>query len=459
MKNRIADIISKYKKQCDLIEIRVEEFNRTEIAIRGPRIEMLREAQELGGAIRVYLKGGMGFMSFNDLSVMDSAARKAIDQARIAGRSRTVLADVPVVRDDYRAPIDRDPRDVPLPKKLEILKQYNDMILNYDSRIILSSIRYRDEFKVSWFANSEGSDIRQERLDIGCNFAARAGDASGSQMAHVGTGSSRSFDVVMHREDELREACGRAVELLGAPTIRGGKYTVVIDPHLAGTFVHEAFGHSSEAEKVYENEHLAELMKIGAAFGSPVLNIYDSGITEGSRGFVKYDEEGVAARHTELIRDGILVGRLHTRETAGKMKEAATGSARAVDYRYPPVPRMRNTCIAPGRSTLDEMLDGIELGVYAADALGGQSEEMFTFTAGYGRMIRKGKLCELVKNVTLSGNLFTTLKDIDMVGSDFRQLESGGGCGKGGGRLFQFPLPTGTGAPHIRIQNVVIGGN
>lgn len=458
MKNRLADIITKYQKQCDLIEVRVEEFNRTEIAMRGPRIEMIREALELGGAVRVHIRGGVGFMSFNDLEAMDAAAAKAIDQARIAGQSKTILADVPVVVDDFRTPIDHDPRDVSLPRKIEILKHYNDLILNYDPRIILSSIRYRDEFKVSWFANSEGTAIRQERLDIGCNFAARAGDSSGSQMAHVGTGSSRDFNVILNRDDELRDACARAVELLSAPSIKGGKYTVVIDPHLAGTFVHEAFGHSSEAEKVYENEHLTALMKIGAIFGSPVLNIYDSGLTIGSRGFVAYDEEGVAAQHTELIRDGRLVGRLHTRETAGKMKEAATGSARAVDYRYPPVPRMRNTCIAAGTSTLEEMLDGIKLGVYAADALGGQSEEMFTFTAGYGRMIRDGKLCELVKNVTLSGNLFTTLKDIDMVGADFKQLESGGGCGKGGGRLFQFPLPTGTGAPHIRIQNIVIGG-
>ena len=173
---------------------------------------------------------------------------------------------------------------------------------------------------------------------------------------------------------------------------------------------------------------------------------------------MKYDEEGVPTERTDLIRDGILTGRLHTRETAGKLGEKPTGNARAIDYRFPPVPRMRNTCIAGGESGFEEMISDIKLGVYAVDAFGGQSEEMFTFTAGRGYMIRNGKLCEMVKNVTLSGNLFTTLKNIDRVGNDFRQIESGGGCGKGDGRTFQFPLPVAEGAPHIRIRDVVIGG-
>jgi len=458
MKDLISDVIHKLKGQCDLLELRVEEFTQTDINIRGKKVEVLREAFELGGCARAYVKGASGFVSVNRVNGLEQAAREAITQARLAGSGKTVLADTPVIQDDVTAGIINDPRDVPPEKKLEILKAYNQLILGFHSRIITSSVRYRDGFKVSYFGNSEGTLIRQEKMDLGCNFTARASDGTASQMGHTGIGSSIDFNVIYGQEARIADACSIAVRLLDAPTIKGGKYTAILDPHLSGTFVHEAFGHQSEAEKVYENMHLLELMKFGTYFGSPVLNVYDSGRTHGSRGYLKYDEEGVPTERTDLIRDGILVGRLHTRETAGKLGERPTGNARALDYRFAPMPRMRNTCIAGGASTFADMIADVKLGVYAVDALGGQSEEMFTFTAGHGYMIRDGQVAELVKNVTLSGNLFTTLKNIDMVGEDFQQQESGGGCGKGDGRTFQYPLPVAAGAPHIRIRDVVVGG-
>jgi TldD protein len=458
MKDRITDVIHKLKGRADYLEIRVEEFTRRDILIRGKRLETLQESFELGGCARAYHKGGVGFTSFNDLDGMEAAAAEAIEQARLVGRGKTVLAEVPVVVDDVPAEIVNDPRDVPLPRKLEILKAYNELILGYHPLIVTSGIRYRDGFKTVWFGNSEGTLIRQEKMDLGCNLSARTSRNGVTQMSHTSAGSSIDFNVILGLEEKIRRTCDIAVRLLDAPPIKSGKYTVILDPHLAGTFIHEAFGHQSEAEKVYENRRLLELMQFGARFGSPILNVYDSGRTRGSRGYMKYDDEGVATEKTYLIREGILTGRLHTRETAGALGEKATGNARALDYRFPPMNRMRNTCIAPGETSFEEMLEDVELGVYAVGALGGQSEEMFTFTAGHGFMIRKGKLAELVRNVTVSGNLFTTLKNIDRVGNDFEQIESAGGCGKGDGRTFQFPLPVGEGAPHIRIRDVVIGG-
>lgn len=458
MKDHIEAVINKLKHRCDYLEIRVEEFSLTHITFRGPKVEVLQEVVELGGCARSYHKGGIGFVSFNDITQMEACAATAIEQATMVARGKTDLAEAPVVKDDVKAVIINDVRSVSLAQKLDLLKGYNDQILSYHPNIITSGVRYRDGFKVVYFGNSEGTLIRQEKMDIGCNLSARAGKNGVTQMAYTSVGSSNDFNVLIGLKDRLNQTCDTAVKMLDAPTIKSGKYITICDPHLAGTFVHEAFGHSSEAEKVYENKRLYELMKLGAQFGSPVLSIYDSGRTVGSRGYMKYDEEGVPTEKTYLIKEGILTGRLHTRETAGKLKEQPTGNARALDYRFPPINRMRNTCIEQGQSSLEEMLDGIKLGVYAVGAFGGQSEEMFTFTAGRGYMIRDGRICELVKNVTLSGNLFTTLKNIDMIGNDFEQIESAGGCGKGDGRTFQFPLPVGEGAPHIRIRDVVIGG-
>jgi TldD protein len=458
MKDMVESVILSLKDKVDYLEIRVEDFLLTEITIKGKSIEVLKEAIEKGGCVRAIHRGGTGFASFNHLEDMEKYALLAIEQARLTGRDKTILAPVPVVRVEVEAPIKKNPAHVPVAKKLEILKGYSDLIMSAGGRIKTSSIRYRDFYKTTVFGNSEGSLITHTHADMGVGMSAIAVGDGQMQMGYVGAGSSDDFDVILGLEGKLREACRTAEALIDAPTIKSGKYTLIADPHLAGTFVHEAFGHISEAEKVYENKRLLELMKIGTVFGRPILNIYDTGLTSGSRGMILYDEEGVEAKKTDLIREGRLVGRLHTRETAGRLGEEATGSARAINYHFPPIPRMRNTCIGQGESTFEEMISDIDEGVYALNAMGGQAEEMFTFTAGKAYMIRKGKIEEMVKNVTISGSLFETLKNIDMIGNDFTQVEGGGGCGKGDGWKFQFPLPVANGSPHIRIRDVVIGG-
>ena len=254
-------------------------------------------------------------------------------------------------------------------------------------------------------------------------------------------------------ENRVRGAAERAVRQLEAQSVKGGEYTVILDPYLAGVFIHEAFGHLSEADFVYENPRMQELLQLGKPMAIEQLNVVDDATIEGLPGSIQYDDEGVRAQRKYLIKDGVLTQRLHNRETAGKMKEQPTGNARALGATYPPIVRMTNTAIEAGDRTFEEMIHDIEEGVYAVRMLGGQTNgEMFTFAAAEGYMIRNGQVAEPVSDVTLSGNVFQTLKDIDAVGSDL--LYTGGGCGKGG----QMPLPVSVGGPHVRIQNVVIGG-
>jgi TldD protein len=249
-------------------------------------------------------------------------------------------------------------------------------------------------------------------------------------------------------------AAQRAVDLLGAETVVGGRYPVVLNPGLAGVFIHEAFGHLSESDFVYENPKAQEMMVLGRRFGSEILTVFDDGSAPGLRGAHKYDDEGTPTGRTDLIKEGVLVGRLHSRETAAKMGEKPTGNARATGYRYPPIVRMTNTAIEGGETPLEEMMGEIDLGVYACNMFGGQTMlENFSFSSAYAYMIRDGQIAELVKDVILAGNLFTTLANIDAVGDDFEWAHAGGSCGKG-----QGGLPTTEGAPHIRIQDVVIGG-
>jgi TldD protein len=246
-----------------------------------------------------------------------------------------------------------------------------------------------------------------------------------------------------------------AVALLSAPQAKGGEYTVVLDPVLAGVFVHEAFGHLSESDFVYENDRMREIMVLGKQFGSEKLNIIDSAADPaGLRGSFRYDDEGTRSVKTYLIREGKLVGRLHSRETAARMNEKPTGNARAISYRFPPIVRMTNTYIEPGSISFNDIIADIKEGIYARNWYGGMtSMEMFTFSAGETYMIRHGKIAEAVRPVMLTGNVFTTLQNIDAIGDDL-DMNEGGGCGKGG----QMPLPVANGSPHLRIRHCLVGG-
>jgi len=274
------------------------------------------------------------------------------------------------------------------------------------------------------------------------------------QQSGISVGSRDDFRPIRHFQKDVTDLARKAVEMLSVPVIKGGHYTVVLDPILAGVFVHEAFGHLSESDFVYENDQVREIMTLGKTFGAPILNIIDSGVMPGLRGSYKYDDEGVPATKAYLIREGKLAGRLHSRETAAKMNEKPSGNARAINYRHPPIVRMSNTYIEPGDCSFQDMIAEIKEGVYAKNWYGGTtSMEMFTFSPGETYMIRNGKIAEMVRPAVLTGNVFNTLMNIDAIGNDL-DMNQGGGCGKGG----QSPLPVSNGSPHIRIQDCLVGG-
>jgi len=348
--------------------------------------------------------------------------------------------------------VKKDPRGVPLARKKELLDRYNEIMLSVPG-VTSTNITYWDAHKRIVFASSEGSYIEQERIDVVSRLAATAKRNGDMQQASLSLGALNDFSYMETLEEEARQLAQRAAEMLEAPYVKPGTYTVVLDPVLAGVFCHEAFGHLSESDFVYENERMKEIMVLGRRFGQPHLNIGDGAAVPGLRGSFKYDDEGVPAQKTDLILEGILVGRLHSRETAGKMGERPTGNARAIDYRFPPIVRMTNTYIEPGEMTFEELIADIKEGVYARNWFGGTtSMEMFTFSAGEAYMIRNGKIAELLRPVKLTGNLFTTLLNIDALGNDM-DFNQGGGCGKAG----QMPLPVSNGSPHIRIRDVVVG--
>ncbi len=451
MRDRIADALKGHN--AEYVEIRLEESQGTHIRYRGRELEEIGRTSDVGGNVRALAGGGWGFVCFNSLDGLRDKVAQAVSHARLVGGERVRLAPVEPQESSVGLQIERDPRTVSLRDKKRILDQYQDIIWSTPG-IQSSTIGYADGHRNVVFASSQGAYVQQERAEVTMRVSPMARDGADVQQAGVSLGSSGDYSWVETLHDQVQEMADRAVELLKAPQVKGGEYTVVLDPVLAGVFIHEAFGHLSEADHVYESDHLKEIMVLGRRFGGPHLNVVDGGAIPNLRGSYEYDDEGTPATRTDLIREGVLVGRLHSRETAAKMGEAPSGNARAINYKFPPIVRMTNTIIEPGEATFEDMIADIMEGVYVRNWYGGMtSMEMFTFSAREAYMVRNGKVEELLRPVMLSGNLFTTLQNLDAIAGDL-EMNQGGGCGKAG----QSPLPVSNGSPHIRIQSCLVGG-
>jgi len=451
MRERLANAVR--GRSADYVEVRVEDSESSRLLYRGKDLEDIARTVNMGGCVRALVKGGWGFASFNDLSSLEEMVDLAIRQAGLVGDAGGAMAPAPVVEDVVPLALKRDPRQVPLADKVRLFGEYNKIMLSYNPAIQTTQTAYADSYHKVYFANSEGSYVEQEGMHIRAFFVAMAREGVNIEQAHETATSIDDYGAVEGLHDKAEQAAKRAVGLLAAQPAKGGEYTVVLDNRLAGVFAHEAFGHLSEADHVYENQRLRDILVLGRRFGEDFLSISDGAGLAGLRGSYKYDDEGVPSQVTPLIKNGILVGRLHSRETAAKMGEKVTGNARAINYRFRPIVRMTNTFIEQGTVPVEDIFADIKEGLYCKDMYGGEtSMEMFTFSAEEAFMVRNGRLAEPLRGVLLSGNVFTTLANIDAVGNDLSF--SPGSCGKGE----QSGLPVSTGSPHIRIRKCVVGG-
>jgi TldD protein len=443
--------------KADYTEIRIEARNATTIEFRGKELETANAVIDLGGIVRCLCEdSGWGVATFNSLDDLMTKVEQAYQSAKVIRSEEPIsLVPIPVSEDRIEAELEVDFREIPMSDKVSLMESYNNILNSHSEKIVDTVCYYADNFTQHYFANSDGTFIYEDRPMTTMYLMAIGRDGDNVQRAMERKSGQKGIEFVEDRDDLALIVAQRAVDMLEAKTIVGGKYPVVLNNHLAGVFIHEAFGHLSESDFIYENPQAREMMVLGREYGNKILNVFDDGSVPGLRGTHLYDDEGTPTGRSDLIKEGILVGRLHSRETAAKMKESVTGNARAINYRYPPIVRMTNTAIGEGETSFEEMIKDIELGVYACKMFGGNTNlENFSFSSAYAYMIRDGQVAEMVKDVILSGNLFTTLKNIDAIGDDFIWIDAGGGCGKGG----QNGLPVSFGSPHIRIQDVVIGG-
>jgi TldD protein len=232
-----------------------------------------------------------------------------------------------------------------------------------------------------------------------------------------------------------------------------GVRDVIIGSALAGTLAHEAVGHTVEADLV-----------LGGSVAGPNLNKRVASelitITDFAREYdgvpvplpVIVDDEGIPAEDAVLIKDGVLTGFMHNRESAAHFDAKPQGNARAYLFSDEPLIRMRNTAILPGKSKLEDMIASVDDGYYLTRDGNGQADTTgeFMFGVGMGYEIKKGKIGRAIRDTTIAGVAFEMLKTVDMV-SDELHWACNGTCGK------KQPMPVGMGGPSIKAR-VSIGG-
>lgn len=401
--------------------------------------------------VRVLGPKGWGILTRDHVDLDSKREIEALIEAaaRLAAvtRDRVDLADAP------RAllpvpPLAEDPRDVDLEEKTRLLAGIESAARIPE--VVNTRARYTEGFDSIRFLDSNGSEFSYEAARSGFSviaIASRNGVMQmGSERDHITTGFN-----LRDKQALGRKAGGVAVSLLDAKLAKGGAMRAVLDPELAGVFTHEAVGHASEGDLVREGASVLS-GRIGERIGCGDLVIVDDPSLH-EFGFIPVDAEGVAVRRTEIIRDGILTSFLHNRETLAAVGDGVPGHARA-EHGAPPIVRMSNTFIENGDATYDEIMAECRDGILLIGSRGGQVDPgrgVFQFNAEYGYLIEGGEATGMVRDVSLSGEILSTLHDITLIGDDRRM--SPGYCGKGG-----QTVPVSDGAPHLLLEGATIGG-
>lgn len=276
IKVTLPELIGRYQSQADFISIRLEQSEGTQISLRSDQVETLSEGIAMGGQVRVCHQGGWGFASFNRWEQLRQRLEEAIAAARLIGDDETLLAPIDPVQQTFINPLTgKDPRQISLADKKALCDHYNDLLRGTSDKITTTHVRYSDSQQTVLLATSEGTLLEQCWWDLEMRFAATAKDGNGVQVGRETTGSRRGYGDLENLDQVVQGAAQRAVKALTLPTVQGKTYPVVIDPILTGLFVHEAFGHLSEADMLYENPDFLEVMSLGRRFGPPELQIFD----------------------------------------------------------------------------------------------------------------------------------------------------------------------------------------
>ncbi|PXF59634.1 MAG: TldD/PmbA family protein [Candidatus Methanogaster sp.] len=452
---------------CDFYDIRILSGYSTSIVLDNGKIEEITNNFTSSAGIRALLEGSWGFVTTDDLANLDQALRSAEELAasinRTVPREAVHLAPIREAVMPAELSVKEDPRNVPIEEKIELIRDI-ERHAGTDGVTSTTAVYSESCAKVR-YQSSEGLDLEHEMFRTGFGITAVASDGATYQSGRKSRFGVCGYELFKrHDALALAENAGRtAAELLHARQPEGGIMSCVLDPELAGVFIHEAVGHAAEADLVLENSSILA-GKIGEQIASQHVTVYDDP-TMHEYGHYPFDAEGVPAKRTTLIDRGVLTSYLHSRETAGRLGGSSGGdngdsvgsgggNARAQGCAIP-IPRMSNTFITNRDMGFEEIIEELMDGVYLKGSRGGQvntGEGIFQFNAELGYVVRNGEICEMLRDVSLSGQTLEILKNVAAVGDDL--AFHSGRCGKSG-----QAVPVSDGSPHILVSRAMVGGS
>jgi TldD protein len=440
--------------------VRVETVEENRLSILDGELRGVVSGTETGFALRVLVKGAWGFASSNDLEPV--SWRNALDRALGLAQAASAhveepvrLADAPVLHKRVDWKPKKDPRGVAVEDKVELLRRMDEAVRRRPE-IRNVTTAYNDATISKQFLNSDGTNLQWSlvRSVAQAHFTAKKDGQLAGRSTRVG--ATKGWELFAD-EDPVSKALAAAestVKALGARAAKGGRRTVVIDPELAGVFAHEAVGHASEADLVAAGESCFK-GRMGKRLGIEGLSIRDDSTVPGGFGSFPFDDNGVAGASKPILDDGILVGYLADRQHAAGLGVQPNGAARAQDFHSRPLVRMSNTLIEAGDHPEEEMFAGIKDGVFCKGSRGGQVDTArgtFLFNAQEAYLIENGEVTVPLRDVSLTGDILSTLTSISALGNRQRMGDPGY-CGKG-----QW-VPVCDGGPLVRIDNCLIGGS
>ena len=464
-------------------DIRIVRRENQNIAVKNGIVQTLSLDDNFGFGVRVIANGAWGFASSNRLNEeeIDRIAAQAVVIANASSLTKeddVHIGPSEVHVDTYKTPMEIDPFAVSLEDKIDVL-----MAADKEARAVKGlalaqgTMGFLRETKT--FASSEGSFIEQTLVESGLGITVRAVAEGEMQQRsypnsfgrHQGT-AGYEFIKKWDLPGNARQAAEEAVALLSAPQCPSKTTTLILDGPQLALQVHESCGHPIELDRVYGTEaayagtSFLTPDKFGNfRYGSDVVNIMADAVTPTGLGSYGYDDEGVPGQTTDIVKNGMFVGYLTSRETASQLRkthpnapERSNGTMRADGWNRVPIIRMNNVSLMPGEPTLDELIADTDDGIYMLTNKSWSIDDKrlnFQFGTELAYEIKRGKLGQMVKNATYTGITPQFWGGCDAVcNADYWNTWGTPNCGKGQpGQVAH----TGHGTAPARFRNVQVG--
>jgi TldD protein len=426
-----------------------ETSTSTIITFEDNRVDKIMPGLDFGVGLRGIRDFKTVYGYTNDLSVLDKTA-ETICGAAGAGEDIVFSEIKPSIIHEVKI----QPDSVSMQKKIDLLKGINDSVRSKSGLIRQVTINYSEKKQQVAVYNDKKELSREDRVYTNCTIMVIAEKNGRIETGYSVLAARRGFEV-FELEDVFKkadDAASLALRLLDADKKITGPMTAVISSSAGGTMIHEAVGHSLEADLVQKG--LSQYQgKKGKKVASGIITVLDDATLPNRRGSLSFDDEGTLSQRTVLIENGILKNYMYDRETALKDKTESTGNGRRESYKFRPIPRMRNTMIAPGTGLSADLIKDTKSGIFVVKMGGGQVNTVtgeFVFEVKDGYMIEDGKVTYPVRGATLMGIGADVLNTIDAVCTDLG-FDSGT-CGKDG-----QGAPVCDAQPTLRIPTILVG--